>query len=98
MAEANKFRPRFGGNSLIEQVIAAPLEAAARANSNMAHEQLSFLLKYCFEKDIIVDAENREQEKYTPKMVNIVKCNIIQDDKVFIFCSSSHTKTCRTFI
>lgn len=59
-----KIRPQSGGNSLIEQVIAAPLEAAAKANSNMAHEQLAFVLKYCFEKTA--------NESYTPRMINLI--------------------------
>ncbi len=58
-----QFRPQEGGNSLIEQVIAAPLEAVARANSNMAHEQLAFLLKYCFEE--------KPDGNYIPRMINL---------------------------
>lgn len=59
-----KIRPQSGGNSLIEQVIAAPLEAAAKANSNMAHEQLAFVLKYCFEETA--------SGSYTPRMINLI--------------------------
>jgi hypothetical protein len=58
-----QFRPANGGNSLIDQVIAAPLEAAARANSSMAHEQLAFVLKYCFEET--------SEGKYLPRMINL---------------------------
>lgn len=59
----SRFRPASGGNCLIDEVIAAPLEAAARANSNMAHEQLAFVLKYCFEQ--VSDG------KYLPRMIDM---------------------------
>lgn len=68
------FNPDKSRNCLIEQVIAAPLEAAARANSNMAHEQLAFILKYCFEK--------QDEGRYSARMIDllITRQDVVQDE------------------
>lgn len=57
------FAPEFFRNMAIEEIISAPLTAAASANSMMATEQVRFLLKFCF---------NEEGEHYSPKMIKMV--------------------------
>ncbi len=50
MPQTEPFKPKPDSNLDIEEMIGAPLVAAARANSMMLREQTKFLMDFCFNK------------------------------------------------
>lgn len=79
----NKKQKIYSGIT-IDQLLAAPLVAAAKANSAMAKKQAVFLMESCFE---VYDDDVVKDNVYYPKMVtlsmtkNVIKPGTEQDKK-----------------
>lgn len=86
-----KSKQRNSGIS-IDQLLAAPLVAAANANSSMAKKQTVFLMESCFDKYSVNDDDDEYDDEeqdyvYHPKMVtlsmtkNVIKAGTEKDKR-----------------